>query len=55
MITKVLKNIKIKEKSLEILKDTDNYTLIKAHTDNFTGNKKYECQGGHISGENARK
>jgi len=37
-------NIKIKEKSLEILKDTDNYTLIKAHTDNFTGNKKYECK-----------
>ena len=37
-------NITIKEQSLEILKDTDNYILIKAHTDNFTKNKKYKCE-----------
>lgn len=37
-------DIKIKEHSIEILKNTDNYILIKAHADKFTKNEKYECK-----------
>lgn len=37
-------NIKIKEDNIEILKDTDNYILVKSYCDNFIKNGKYECK-----------
>ncbi len=37
-------NIKIKENSIEILKDVDNYILIKIYADNYKKNKNFECK-----------